>query len=187
MSGRTTQGSNLPGDRFMPKEDTKCSPLDLAPVAEIVALHNPFREGDIISALQDLQDRYGYLPQPAMDELAKVSGLPVAKFYGVATFYAQFHLEPHGKHTVRLCRGTACHVRGSPKVMQAVVKHLGVEDGETTPDMLFSLETVACLGTCFLSPVMLVGSQYFGRLTPGQAVKILETLATKDGAPGPAH
>jgi len=92
--------------------------VDLAPVAEIVTAHTPFAEGDIISALQDVEAFYGYLPRPAMDELARLSGLPVAKFYGVATFYAQFHLEPHGKHTVRLCRGTACHVRGSPKVTE---------------------------------------------------------------------
>jgi NADH:ubiquinone oxidoreductase subunit E len=149
----------------------------LAPVAEIVARHTPFTEGDIIGSLQDLQDHYGYLPRPAMDELARLSRVPAAKFYGVATFYAQFHLEPHGKHTVRVCRGTACHVRGAPKVMDSVTRHLGVEDGETTPDMLFSLETVACLGTCFLSPVMLLDSKYFGNLTPGKAVKILESMA----------
>ncbi|MBI2440449.1 MAG: NADH-quinone oxidoreductase subunit NuoE [Lentisphaerae bacterium] len=157
------------------------SSLDLTAVAEVVAAHTPFREADIISALQDVQDRYGYLPRAAMDELARLSGLPVAKFYGVATFYAQFYLEPHGKHTVRVCRGTACHVRNAPKVMDAVVRHLGVEDGETTSDMLFSLETVACLGTCFLSPVMLIGNQYFGKLTPDRAVKILQTIAGDDG------
>lgn len=166
----------------MQETDTNSPSLNLAPVAEIVMKYTPFKEEDIISALQDVQDRYGYLPQQAMDELARLSGLPVAKLYGVATFYAQFHLEPHGKHTVRLCRGTACHVRGSPKIMDSVVRHLGIEDGDTTPDMLFSLETVACLGTCFLSPVMLVGSQYFGRLTPSGAVKILESLA-EDNAP----
>ncbi|MEI7899220.1 MAG: NADH-quinone oxidoreductase subunit NuoE [bacterium] len=151
--------------------------VDLAPVAGIVASHTPFCEADIISSLQDIQEHYGYLPQPAMDELARLSGLPVAKFYGVATFYAQFHLQPHGRHTVRVCRGTACHVRGAPKVMESVMRQLGVDDGETTPDMLFSLETVACLGTCFLSPVMLVDSTYFGKLTANKAVKILENIA----------
>jgi NADH-quinone oxidoreductase subunit E len=155
------------------------SPLDLAPVAEIVAAHAPFAEGDIISVLQEMQDRYGYLPRPAMDELARLTGLPVAKFYGVATFYAQFYLEPHGKHTVRVCRGTACHVRNAPAVLAAVSQHLGIDD-ETTADRLFSLETVACLGTCFLSPVILIGNQYFGRLTPQKAVQILERLAKND-------
>lgn len=163
---------------------TVSEPLNLAPVAEIVAGHTPFAEADIIGALQEVQERYGYLPQPVMDELARLSGLPVAKFYGVATFYSQFYLAPHGKDTVRVCRGTACHVRNAPKVMEAVVRHLGIEDGETTPDMLFSLETVACLGTCFLSPVMLIGNQYFGRLTPDRAVKILKTIAGNETARG---
>ena len=151
-------------------------PLDLAPVARIVSARAPFTEGDVISALQELQEAYGYLPREVMDELARLSGVPVAKLYGVATFYAQFYLTPHGKHTVRLCRGTACHVRNAPTVLAAVEKHLGVEDGQTTEDMLFSLETVACLGTCFLSPAMLIGSQYFGRLTPDRAVKVLNAL-----------
>ena len=157
------------------KTDTPA--LDLSAVAAIVAAHAPFTEADIISSLQDVQDRYGYLPQPAMDELARLSGFPVSKFYGVATFYAQFHLKPHGRHTVRVCRGTACHVRGAPKIMDSVIRHLGINDGETTPDMNFSLETVACLGTCFLSPVMLVDSRYYGNLTPEKAVKVLESMA----------
>lgn len=156
---------------------TSGSPLNLAAVAEVVAAHAPFTEGAIIGALQDVQERYGYLPQSVMDELARLSGLPVAKFYGVATFYAQFYLEPHGKHTVRVCRGTACHVRNAPAILAAVSRRLGIEDGQTTADLRFSLETVACLGTCFLSPVMLIGNQYFGRLTPDRAVKILETIA----------
>jgi NADH-quinone oxidoreductase subunit E len=158
-------------------EDVGKPILDLTSVAEVVAAYTPFTEADIIGSLQEVQERYGYLPQPAMDELARLSEFPVAKFYGVATFYAQFHLQPHGRHTVRVCRGTACHVRGAPKIMDAVVRHLGVNDGGTTPDMCFSLETVACLGTCFLSPVMLVDTQYHGNLTPEKAVKILKNVA----------
>ena len=161
------------------------SGLDLSPIADIVAAHQPFCEGDIITAMQEVQKRYGYLPRPALDDLARRTGLPVAKFYGVATFYAQFYLEPHGKHTVRVCRGTACHVRAAPKILAAVTRALGIEDGQTTPDMLFSLETVACLGTCFLSPTMLVDNQYYGKLTPDQAVKILQALAEADGATAP--
>ena len=170
----------------MPISNAVNSSVDLAPVAEVVAAHTAFAEADIISSLQDLQERYGYLPQPALDELARLSGLPVAKFYGVATFYAQFHLQPHGKHTVRVCRGTACHVRGAPGVMDSVTRQLGVADGETTPDMLFSLETVACLGTCFLSPVMLVDNKYYGNLTREKAVKILASMAERPTGKGPA-
>jgi NADH-quinone oxidoreductase subunit E len=161
----------------MSTEDTGNAEIDLSPVKEIVASHAPFTEADIITSLQAVQEHYGYLPQNAMDELARLSGLPVAKFYGVATFYSQFHMQPHGKHTVRVCRGTACHVRGAPKILDSVARHLGIEDGETTPDMLFSLETVACLGTCFLSPVMLVDSRYFGNLSPETAVKVLDVMA----------
>jgi len=171
----------------MKAEESHQPTLDLTSVAEIVAAHAPFAEADIIGSLQDVQDRYGYLPQPAMDELARLSGFPVAKFYGVATFYAQFHLKPHGRHTVRVCRGTACHVRGAPKIMDSVVRHLGIGDGETTPDMCYSLETVACLGTCFLSPVMLVDNRYYGNLTPEKAVKVLEIMAESHADKGAAR
>jgi len=156
--------------------------LNLAPVARIVAARAPFSEGDVIGALQELQEAYGYLPRGAMDELARLSRVPAARLYGVATFYAQFHMTPHGRHTVRLCRGTACHVRGAGKVLAAVSRRLGIEDGQTTPDMAFSLETVACLGTCFLSPVMLIDNQYFGQLTPDRAVKILDSIVEKGAA-----
>ncbi len=161
--------------------------VDLTRVAEILAGHTPFEEGDIIGVLQDVQEHYGYLPRPAMDEFARLARVPVATLYGVATFYSQFHLEPHGRHTVRVCRGTACHVRGAPRVMEAVVGHLGVGDGETTPDMRFSLETVACLGTCFLSPVMLMDSQYYGNLTADKAVTILKAFTEADPAGAAAN
>lgn len=154
--------------------------VDLSAVAGILGRHAPFEEGDTIGVLQDVQERYGYLPRAAMDEIARLTGVPVARLYGVATFYSQFHLEPHGRHTVRVCRGTACHVRGAPRVMEAVVEHLGIGDGQSTPDMKFSLETVACLGTCFLSPVMLIDSQYYGNLTPEKAVTILKTFTEAD-------
>jgi NADH-quinone oxidoreductase subunit E len=167
--------------------ETEQRALNLAAVAEIVSSYAPFTEGSIISALQDMQAHYGYLPREAMDEMARLSGVPVAKFYGVATFYAQFHFTPHGKHTVRVCRGTACHVRGAPKILDTVSKHLGIQDGETTPDMLFSLETVACLGTCFLSPVMLVDSKYYGNLAPEKAVKVLEVMAANHTGTSAKH
>ena len=147
---------------------------DIAPVLE------KYREAgrdQLIPLLQEVQDCCGYISMEAVVLIGRELGLPPSKVYGVATFYAQFHMKPHGKHTVRVCRGTACHVRGAPKVMDSVIRHLGVEDGGTTSDMLFSLETVACLGTCFLSPVMLLDSKYFGNLTPAKAVKILESMA----------
>lgn len=156
--------------------------LDLAKVGEIVEARSPFGDGHVIGALQEMQEHYGYLPREAMDELSRLANFPVARLYGVATFYSLFHLAPHGRHTVRVCRGTACHVKGSPAILDAVSRHLGIGDGETTPDLEFSLETVACLGTCFLSPVMLVDDRYFGSLTADRAVRILKAMAEDEAA-----
>jgi NADH-quinone oxidoreductase subunit E len=94
--------------------------------------------------------------------------------FGVATFYSQFHLEPRGRHVVRCCRGTACHVRGGRRILDSVERALGIRDGETTPDMQFSLETIACLGTCFLAPVIMIDHDYYGNVTADQVNKILK-------------
>ena len=114
--------------------------------------------------------------------MAELTGTPVAEIYGVATFYSQFYLKPHGKYSIKLCRGTACHVKEAPKISEAISNHLGIKNGETTDDMFFSLESVACLGTCFLSPVMLIGDQYYGKLTPESAVEILKNIAKENKA-----
>ncbi len=160
----------------MPDVEIAEPPLDLSPVAAMVADRAPFNEADIIDTLQAMQGRYGYLPRPAMDELARLGGVAVAKLYGVATFYSQFHFEPHGRHTIRLCRGTACHVRGTARILESLSRHLGIGDGGTTPDGRFSIETVACLGTCFLAPVMLIDDRYYGNLTPAKAVGIVSKM-----------
>src|SRR5208282_2666683 len=122
----------------------------MARALKVIGEMSPVREGDIIPLLQRLQDEYGYLPREVILEVARETGLTASRVYGVATFYAQFYLKPHGMHTVRCCRGTACHVRGGKKVIDAARRTIGVEDGETTEDMQFSLETVACLGACAL-------------------------------------
>jgi len=150
--------------------------IDLTVVSDIVSEYTPFPEDAVIPALQKMQDAYGYLPQDAMNELARMTGIPVARIYGVATFYSQFHFKRQGKHTLRLCRGTACHVKGAGQILSAISRYLKIQDSETTDDLLFSIETVACLGTCFLSPVMLIGDQYYGELTPERAVAILKDL-----------
>ena len=154
--------------------------IDLSAVSRIVSDHQPFSQEEVISSLQEIQDSYGYLPKEAIDELAELTGMSVAKIYGVATFYSGFFLEPHGKHSIKMCRGTACHVKKAPEILSAISGHLGIKDGETTDDMLFSLESVACLGTCFLSPVMLIGDQYHGKLTPESAIKILKGIAKEE-------
>ncbi len=131
---------------------------------------------DLIPLLQEIQNAYGYLPEAALSWVSGQTGIPTSRIYGVITFYAQFYTEPHGKHTVRCCRGTACHVKGGKKVLQAVKSTLMLEEGRTSKDMLFSLETVACLGACALSPVMMVGSTYYGKMTPRRAQQILGSL-----------
>ena len=163
-------------------KETAQENMNLSAVSEIVSRHQPFSQEEIIGSLQEAQDHYGYLPKEVMDELAELTGTPVAKIYGVATFYSGFYLKPHGKYSIKLCRGTACHVKGEPEILSAVSSHLGIKDGETTRDMLFSLESVACLGTCFLSPVMLIEDQYYGKLTPQSAVKILNNIAKENKA-----
>ena len=140
-------------------------------------------EGDphaLIEILQRAQEHYGYLPKEVIAEVSRVTGTPAAKIIGVATFYAQFRLNPVGKYLIMLCKGTACHVNGADGIEQAVSEELGVGDGETTPDGLFTLKTVACLGCCSLSPVMMVNDETFGSLTPQKAVEILRGYRGKE-------
>ncbi len=129
---------------------------------------------DLIPILQQIQAEYGYLPKPVLMEMSKQTGIAASQIYGVATFYEQFCLEPRGRHTVKCCRGTACHVRGGPDIAETICRTLGVEPGETTEDMRFTFETVACLGTCFLAPVIMVNNDYYGHLTAGKVPEILE-------------
>ena len=130
--------------------------------------------GSLIPVLQETQATYGYLPEEVLAGLSRELKISMSKIYGVVTFYAQFYLTPRGLHTVRVCRGTACHVRGGRNIRKAVKQFLGVEENETTPDMKFTFETVACLGACALSPVLLVDKNYYGKMTPGKVEKILK-------------
>lgn len=136
---------------------------------------------DLIPIIQDAQAAIGWLPEDALLEVADHLGVPEAEVYGVATFYAQFYLEPQGKHRVLVCRGTACHVRGSGQIRQLVESKLGIQEGETTDDLLFTLETVACIGCCALSPVMMIDDTYYGRLTPEKADSVLDTYMERAG------
>jgi len=128
---------------------------------------------NLIGALQEMQETFGYLPRAALEGMGRRARIPLSRIYGVVTFYAQFYTEPHGRHTILCCRGTACHVRGAARVLDTVKQELGIDEGESTPDLMFYLETVACLGTCFLAPVMMIDSEYFGNLTPRKVETIL--------------
>ena len=132
------------------------------------------KKGITIPLLADLQEMMGYIAPEAVHFISRKLDIPPAEIYGVATFYAQFHLKPRGRHIIRVCRGTACHVRGSLKVFNKVKEITGVEENETTEDLRFTVEPVACLGACGLAPVMMVDSQTFGRLTSDMVQGILD-------------
>ncbi|MDD2420834.1 MAG: NADH-quinone oxidoreductase subunit NuoE [Heliobacteriaceae bacterium] len=121
-------------------------------------------DGAIIPVLQEAQNIYGYLPKEVLDKIAKELKMPFSKVFGIVTFYAQFHLKPRGRNIIRVCLGTACHVRGGSKIFASIKDQLGVGDGETTEDLRFTLETVACIGACGLSPCLMVNEDTHGRL-----------------------
>lgn len=139
-------------------------------------------KGALISVLQETQEHYGFLSRENLVRIARALKVPLSKVFGVATFYAQFHLKPRGKHVIRVCLGTACHVRGGETILQAVSEHLGIKPGETTDDLLFTLERVACLGACGLSPAMMIGDKTYGRLTPKRVGEILDSYRLQETA-----
>lgn len=132
--------------------------------------------GNLIGILQKTQDIYGYLPSEAIYYVAAATGITPSRVLGVATFYTQFRLEPIGKYLIMLCKGTACHVNGADRIETAITAELGIKNGETTEDGLFTLKTVACLGCCSLSPVMMINDKTYSTLTPEKAIQILNEL-----------
>ena len=137
-------------------------------------------KGSLITILQHAQDIYGYLPVELLNYIALRTGIKAAKVLGVATFYAQFRLEPIGKYLIMVCQGTACHVNGSEAVQQALEEELGIRDGQTTSDGLFSIKSVGCLGCCSLSPVMMINGEAYGTLTPDKARGIIADIRAKE-------
>jgi NADH-quinone oxidoreductase subunit E len=132
--------------------------------------------GALIPVLQRAQALYGHLPPEALREIAERRCTPLSDVYGVATFYAQFHLQPRGATVVRICDGTACHVAGSPEVTRAIVGELGLEVGETAADGSITLESVACLGCCVVAPVVAIGDQVHGQVDPAVARTLAQRL-----------
>ena len=135
--------------------------------------------GSLITILQKAQGIYGYLPTDVIYHIADKTGNSPAKVMGVATFYSQFRLQPVGKYLIMQCQGTACHVNGSEKIAAVIQDELGIKDGETTPDGLFTLSNVACLGCCSLSPVMMINGETYGSLTPEKTEYILKKLRSE--------
>ena len=138
------------------------------------------KNGSIIPVLQEVQKIFNYIPESTVDYIANELGISSSAIYGVITFYAQFYTEPRGKHVIRVCRGTACHVKGGKAVLNAIKDYLRIGEGQTTTDMKFTLESVACLGTCALAPVMIINQSYYGNLTPQKTVSILERYHEED-------
>ena len=133
-------------------------------------------KAELIPILQEVQEEYGYLPRETMLEIARFTRVPEGRVFGVASFYAQFRFTPVGRNIVRVCRGTACHVRGAPKILQEMENQLGIKVDETTPDLEYTLETVACIGACCLAPVVKVGAEVHGKLQASGVAKILKGL-----------
>lgn len=134
------------------------------------------RPDELIPMLQSIQKVLGYLPEAALLEIAHMTKVPAASVFGVATFYSQFRLQPVGKHTIKICTGTACHVRGSHRILNDVEKRLRVKSSGTTNDRLFTLQTVACFGACALAPVVVVNESVSGRMTPSKTLRIVEEV-----------
>jgi NADH-quinone oxidoreductase subunit E len=149
--------------------------LDLTPLNKILEEYETER-GAVIPVLQQAQDIYGYLPQEVLETIARKMRVPLSQIYGVATFYSQFYLTRRGRHIVRQCDGTACHVRGAGRIIQAVEKELGIKAGETTPDYRITFEVVYCLGSCGLSPTAMVDNEVVGHLVPERMLEIIREL-----------
>jgi len=160
-------------------------PKPLQQDADLTALDTLIRKfkgnkGNLIPLLQGVQDIYGYLPKAALEKIASETGLSLSQMYGVATFYSQFRLHPVGKHIIKVCHGTACHVQNAGTITDALKEALQVKDGATTEDGLFTLESVACLGCCSLAPVMMIGDETYGNLKGKDAVKVIKEIKIKE-------
>ncbi|MCJ7715644.1 MAG: NAD(P)H-dependent oxidoreductase subunit E [Anaerolineales bacterium] len=138
---------------------------------EPILLEFQDQKGAVIPILQRAQDLYGYLPEDAMIEITKKTGISISQLYGIATFYAQFNLEPRGRHIIQICDGTACHVSGAPKLVTAVEEKLNLEAGGSDLDYQYTLEIVYCLGSCGLAPIALVNDQVYGNTTPDSLIE----------------
>jgi NADH-quinone oxidoreductase subunit E len=136
--------------------------------------------GALIPLLQSAQDAYGYIPESAIDYISQIVGTPAAEIYGVITFYSQFRLKPMGKNIIKVCDGTACHVNSSTGIIKTVESELGVIGDETTEDGLFTVQKVACLGCCSLSPVVMINDETFGLLTPKKVRQLLKEYRERE-------
>ncbi|MGA2823845.1 MAG: NADH-quinone oxidoreductase subunit NuoE [Bacteroidales bacterium] len=149
--------------------------VDLTLLAPLIARYKG-QKGNVIPLLQGAQDIYGYLPRVVFEKISQETGLELNEMFGVATFYAQFRLAPMGRHIIKVCHGTACHVQNANEITESLEETLKVKDGETTEDRFFTLESVACLGCCSLAPVMMIDDSTYGKLTKNEAMKVIKNI-----------
>jgi NADH-quinone oxidoreductase subunit E len=157
----------------MPKAASDGRSTDLLEVVDRIAASHEGAPGALIPILQGVQNEIGFVPPEALERIGERAGVPASSVFGVATFYSQFRLEPVGRNVVKICHGTACHVQGALGITEAILDELGVREGQTTPDGKFTVESVACLGCCSLAPVIMIGEDAFGRLTPDEARRVV--------------
>ena len=158
----------------------KVKEIDWNRISSIIDAHKGEQWG-LIPLLQNIQESIGYIPPESIIKISEALNLSPAQVQGVITFYAGFSLTPKGKYVVRVCRGTACHVKGGRSILRLMKKELGLEEGETSPDYQFTLETVACLGACFLAPTMMVNRTYYGKLSPPKVGRVLAQFEKQEG------
>lgn len=154
--------------------------MDKLTVSVILEKHKGAGKDSLIPILQEIQDSTGYLSREAIVNVGQHLDIPVSKIYGVATFYNQFRFQPIGKYHILICRGTACHVKGSAKILEVIMNTLNLKPGMTTKDKTFSLDTVACLGACGLSPVICVNGEFIAKVTPKKVLKLISEYKEKE-------
>ena len=152
---------------------------NLSEIESIISKYEGRKEF-LIPILQEIQEKYNYLPKDALIYVSKKLSVPLIQVYSVATFYKTFSLKPKGKHIIRVCLGTACHVRGAPRIVDEIKRKLNIEVGETTEDKLFTLETVRCLGACALGPIVVIDDEYYGQVNPKKIDTILQKYIAQE-------
>ena len=161
-------------------KDMKSTEIDWKKFSEIIEAHKQQKWG-LIPLLQKVQESIGYIPPESIEAIAEALDLYPSQVQGVVTFYAGFSTEPRGKCVLKVCRGTACHVKGGKSILRVIQKDLDLEEGETSPDYQFTLETAACLGACFLAPAMMVDREYYGKLNPTKVTSVLGEYRKQKG------
>ena len=152
--------------------------VDLTAANEILD-HYEFMQGALMPVLQAVQEAYGFIPEPCVDLVAERLNVYPSQIYGVLTFYAQFHLEPRGKYIIRVCKGTACHVKGANRIGDVVIDRLGITHAETTEDLKFTAEYVACIGACGMAPVIMVNDATYGSMTVQKMNEVIDKYVAK--------